>query len=193
MEEKRNIHYGAAMNYGLLMGLAMILFSFLTKSAHATNPMGGTSVFVGFLGIFFYFYGIYYFSKRFRTRHLDGYMTYGMGLKFGTLVILFASIIVGFYNYIDSTFIDPGLIERSIKESKELMAQMYYKLGRPESEIETMVNTLDKNPITPAQLAYNTVLSNVVMGFIVSLITAGVLRKKPNPFEQNTSNNSETN
>jgi len=187
------LHYGAAMNYGLIMGLAMIFFSFLTKKSHSGDPMNGTAVFLGFLSIFLYFYGIYYFSKRFRTRHLDGYMTYGMGLRFGTLVILFASIIVGFYNYIDSSFIDPGLIERSIKESKDLMAQMYYKMGRPESEIEKMVNELDKSSISPTQLAYNTVFTNVVLGFIVSLITAGILRKKPNPFEQTTNNNSETN
>ncbi len=193
MEEKKNIHIGAAMNYGLIMGLGLILFTFLTKTANNGDPLNSTITFIGFLTILFYIFGIYYFTKRFRTRHLNGFMTYGMGLKFGILIILFASIILGFYKYIDSVFIDPELFERTIKEQKDMVAQLYYKMGVSESTIEEALKTYDESSNTPALLAFSTILNNVFWGFIISLVTAGMLKKQPNPFEQSTNNNSETN
>lgn len=193
MEEKKNIHLGAAMNYGLIMGVAMVLFSFLTKTSNTGNPLNSTTVFIGFLSIFLYIYGIYYFSKRYRTKHLNGFMTYGMGLKLGTLIILFASIIVGFYNYIDCIYFDSNLLDNLIKQKKEFTAQFLYKFGSPDSVIENELKKIDENPSSPAGYAFETILSYTFWGFIISLITARMLLKKPNPFEETSNNNQETN
>lgn len=175
------------MNYGLIIGCGMILFSIINNKLIVSGPTSGSSLLLNTLAIFLYVFSIHFFTKRYRNHYLEGVMTFGTGFRFGVLVIFFASLVSSFYLFLNAMYIDPEFIERNLSDSKEVIAQMYYKMGRPDSEIEQIIKEIDSNSLTPVQLAMNNILSNLITGSLVSLIIAALLRKKPNPFQTNNS------
>ena len=158
----------STMLYGVFAGIAMVIletvlylmdFSFLSQRDPAT-----------FLIIFV---ALYVSTKSYREKKLQGYLKYKQGIGYGTLVAFFASIIISFYMYILSTFVEPEYISKLLEKINQHMVEE--KMS--EAEIRQKMNFYRKT-ITYESLVNANILYKTLAGFFFSLITSSLLRKE---------------
>jgi hypothetical protein len=76
--------------------------------------------------------GLYMGIKKYRDQELGGNITYGSALGYGTLLGLFAGILVAFITYIYLKFVDNGIIQFTIEEQQ----RAFYESGMEDEQIE---------------------------------------------------------
>ena len=156
-----------AMNYGAILGLALIIYSVVLYLLNFSNARGA--------GIFSYLIliaGIIMAIKNYRDKTLGGYMNYGTGLGLGTVIGLFAGILLGFYIFLQMKFIDPDIIEQGFRIQEERMLER----GMNEDQVEMSIEMARKFA-TPVATAVSTIFFMTLFGFVVSLIAAAILKK----------------
>ncbi len=175
-EDKKNSLLKSTMNYGVILGLSLVIYSlFIWMLGETTNKN------LSFVTYIIMISGIIISTKTFRDQEQGGYITYGRGLAVGTLTCFFAGIITSFFTFLLYTVIDPGLIDRTYA----LMENAYYESGMNDNQVETALNLAKKftNPFTMMVFGF---IGSVFMGFVFSLITSVFLKKEENPFESDT-------
>mgnify|MGYP001572411810 FL=1 len=107
MESKSNPMYKSAMTSGLIVGIALVVFSLLIYIMGVVKPPFWVSLlqYVIIIG------GIIYGTKKFRDDDLGGEISYSKALGFGILICVFASIIMGVYMILLMTVIDPEFMK----------------------------------------------------------------------------------
>lgn len=176
MEEiKSNTMSKNAMNYGAIVGIALVIFNLLTYVAGVS-----TSKNVSYLSFLIIILGIFFCIKHYRDKILGGGINYGKSLGMGTLICLYSGIIYGFFTYILLKFIDPGLIDKILAMVEENLV----KSGMPDDKVEMAMN-MQKKFATPLFYAFSEVFSLTFYGFIFSLILSIFLRKEVTPFAYN--------
>jgi len=163
----------STMNYGAMLGLALIIYTLLLWMFDLTTRTGLASV-----SYIIMIAGIILATRTFRDQEQRGFITYGRALAVGTLTCVFAGVITGFFTYILYTVIDPGLIEKTYLT----MEEAYYDAGMTDSQIETAMN-MAKKFTNPVMMSVFGILGSAFMGFIFSLITSIFLKKEGAPFE----------
>ena len=166
----------SAMFYGAIIGVAMVLYMFVIYLVGLS-----TSKYIGFVQYIIIIGGIYYATKKYRDEALNGYISYGKALGFGTFTVFFASLIIGFFTYILYSFIDPSLIDKILMMSEEAMTSQ----GKLTDEQIDMALEMTKKFTTPLFITFSTVLGLTFMGFLFSLITSIFIKKKDDNFESN--------
>ncbi len=161
------------MNYGAMLGLALIIYSLILWMFDASNNQN-----LGYVSFIISITGIVFATKTFRDKEQGGFITYGRALGVGTLTSLFAGIITSFFSYLLYTVIDPGLVDKTLA----IMEQGYYEAGLSDSQIEMAMN-MAKRFTNPVMMALLGLLSSVLVGFIFSLITSIFLKREEDPFE----------
>jgi len=116
-------------------------------------------------------------TKQYKNTVLSGNISYGKALGTGTVISLFASIIVAFYMFIFLKFIDSDSIAKILSAMEDNM----YQQGLPENQIDESIETIKKFT-TPFTMTISTVLTYTFLGFLFSLITSAFLKKKSNGF-----------
>jgi hypothetical protein len=174
MENQSNIVMKSAMNYGLYMGLALVLNSVVFYVMG--KPFSEVSGYLNYLIVI----GILAWGMRSLREYLvEEGLAYGRALGFGTLLSLFASVIVAFYTFVLYKIIDPGLLDKFIAFLEENLL----KAGKPDTQIETMIN-LYKKVLTPLIFSIGQIFNLTFMGFIFSLIISIFFKRQPsNPFQ----------
>jgi len=175
MEEKKSTLMKNALNWGLTLGIGLIIYSLIMYFLNLSIEK-----WVGWLSYIIVVAVVVIGTINYRDKELGGYMTYGQALGFGILVILFAQIINAIYNYIFMKFIAPEIIEKMISIQEEEMI----KRGIPEAQIEQGMGMVKKF-MTPLFINLIAIPITVFFGFIITLITSIFLQKKSseNPFE----------
>ena len=170
----QNSFLKSTMNYGAMLGLAIVVYSLILwmLGLSLSKPLGYVSLLIMIAGI-------YLGLKLFRDQDSGGYLTYGRALGAGTMIVLFASIITAFYTYIMFKFLDPGLIEKMMLMAEE---QMYEK-GISDDQIE-MAMKAQSMFVKPGVMAIGGLVYSVFLGFIFTLIIAIFVKKDPTPFDQ---------
>lgn len=160
------------MNQGLLLGLILILKEvlFIVFDLYFQTWAGWVSLAITVLVL-------YWSIRRFREEENSGYLQYWQGVKTGLFTMGFASLLVGFFLYLYYQFIDFesfGLFKQNLED--QLLNQ-----GYPDEQVEAMASM---NPAfkSPSMFAIMTVLGNLIMGFIISLIISIFLKKIQDPF-----------
>ncbi len=161
------------MNYGAMLGLALIIYSLLLWMFDAS-----TNQYLGYISFIITITGIVIATRTYRDQEQGGFITYGRALGVGTLTSLFAGIITSFFTYLLYTVIDPGLVAKT----HAIMEQGYYDAGLTDSQIEMAMN-MAKRFTNPVMMAVLGLFSSVLMGFIFSLITSIFLKNEGDPFE----------
>ena len=105
-----------AMNYGSIIGIALVIISLLFYMMNET-----TSEIQNYLGYLALAVGVYIGVKHHRDNELGGLMSYGKALSSGTLISFFASIIMAFYLYVFILFIDPSLVDVILEKAENDM------------------------------------------------------------------------
>jgi hypothetical protein len=173
MEEKSNSLFKSALNYGLMLGLALVIFAVLLFifNLHMNNYLGYVYyvIIIGFL-----IWGV----KSYRETSLNGVISYGKALGMSTIIVLIGSLIYGIYNYILITVIDPDYIEKMLALAEEQLL----KRGMPDEQIE-MTLSLQKKMMSPFLTSLFGFLGMMIWGFIIALITSAFLKKEGDPYQ----------
>jgi len=164
-----------AMNYGSIIGIALVIISLLFYMMNET-----TSEIQNYLGYLALAVGVYIGVKNQRDNELGGLMSYGKALSSGTLISFFASIIMAFYLYVFIFFIDPSLVDVILEKAENDMIDA----GQSDKEIE-MSMKYTMMFVTPFWMSVMSVLVYTIIGFIFSLIIATFLKKQDDSFDSN--------
>lgn len=160
------------MRYGLITGLVSIIISFGLNIAHLEqSPAKWLTMAVMIAGIVL---GQKAFKK------LNGeFMSYGQGLGVGMVVAGVSAVLSAAFSYIYVTFIDPEMTARLLDKARaDLEAQG--KLN--DAQIDQAMHWTAMFMQGPALVAI-ALVGGIVMGLLVSLITAAVLKNPKPEFE----------
>jgi hypothetical protein len=172
MENQSNTSTKTAMNYGLYLGLALVLTSvvFYVMGKPFSEGILSYLVIIAIL-----IWGIWSFREELGKAGLS----YSSALGFGTLTSLFGSLIYAFYTFVLYKVVDHGLLDKLFVYMEQKMLQA----GSPENQIEMLMN-LYKKILTPLTLSISQIIGVTLTGFIFSLIIAIFLkRESSNPFQ----------
>lgn len=163
-----------AMNWGLYMGLALVLnsvvFYVIGKPFSEGTAYLSYAIMIG---------GLIWALWSLREYLGNTGLPYGRALGFGTLLSLFASLIVAFYTFVLYKIVDPGLIDKFLIFLEENLL----KAGRPENQVDMVINFYKKF-LSPLTLSIGQVFSLTILGFIFSLIISFFFKRQPSdPFQ----------
>lgn len=163
----------SALNFGALLGLVMLVLTVITYMfslyENTLFSLLTNAVFIA---------GLVIGMKKFRDEESGGYISYGGALGYGVLVSLFVGIIACVGTYVYLSFVDSGFIDFTLEQAETAM----YEGGQPEEAVE-MAMEWTRKMYSPGGIAFFTVLGNVFVGFIVSLIAGAFIKKEGTPFE----------
>lgn len=159
------------MNWGGMLGLALIAYSLalyllgMNESQPAQWLSYAVIAALIFLGI------------KAKRENQDGIISYGQGLGTGVGIAFFGSIMVAFYTFVFFKFIDAEMLEQLILRAEDQL----YDQGMPDDQVEIAMQYTRKF-MAPVPMAAMVVLSYTFVGFIISLITAAILKNEGDPF-----------
>jgi len=162
-----------AANYGLILGLAIMIYTLILHFLGA-----GQNQVAGWVNMIFMVVAIQVGTKSLRDNIQEGYISYGRAVGSGMLIILFASVIQAFFIYLFYTYVSPEGLQNIFTAMEESMMQQ----GSSDDEIEMTVK-LFKSVTTPASMAIATIFSSAFWGLVISLITSAFLKKEKSIFE----------
>ena len=158
------------MIYGLYVGIVLTLYSVIL---YVTGQMQNQTL--GYMAFPIYIAAIAVAQINYRNRDLNGEMTYGQGVGFGTALMLFSGIITALYTLIIYK-IDPGLIE----QAKNIQEQKMLAKGMSEDQVDAAMQMAGKF-MSPGIMAVSALFGSVIIGTIVSLVTSIFTKKAGNP------------
>ena len=185
MEKNKSLMWKHSLNYGILFGLLLIIYSVVLYMFNIIPTGIKLPLLLLVINLAFYFFALWYFTKSYRNDVLGGYIDYGKAFLFGLLIVGFSSILLAIYNYIFNAFIDPDYIQRVMNAIKEGMEEWMMSKGLPEEQIEKTIEKMGSKPLpTPLKSALQGILGGVIMGAIVLLITSAIVKKKKELFQE---------
>ncbi len=134
--EKKGSVWQATLNSGLILGLALVIYTLLLYFFDQTlnKTLGYVSILIIIIGLIL---GI----KSFRDDFRGGVMSYGQGIGAGTIIGLYAGIIMAIFTFLLYKVIDPDLIGKLLTFTEET----YLESGRmPEEMIDQMMERQKK-------------------------------------------------
>jgi len=164
MEQKGSV-LKSSLNYGLITGIALIVFSLITWMFDVMFAQG-----INLLVYIILIVGIVLGVKNHRDKANGGFLTYGQGLGVGTLVAVVAAIISSLFSVLLMEVIDPTLMDKMLAVAEEQLV----KQNLTEEQIEMALDMQKK------WLGYAWAISifvTALAGFIVSLIVAAIFKK----------------
>ncbi len=170
MEKKRSI-WKETLNYGIIYGLITVVFSVLTYMFDLTFKTWiiWPSLLLGVVVLFF-------LLRSYRDHYNNGYISYGKSVGAGVIISIYAAIISAIYIYVLYTFIDPGLMDKSMAVAEAKMLEK----GLPEAAIERAMEMQSKM-MKPWFTSLMGIFNSVIYGLILSLIVSLFVMKKGNP------------
>ena len=106
------------MNYGAIGGGIIFLYKLILTFTGLTFSLAAS--FSGIILVILIIYG----TKNLRDKHYNGNINYGKALYSGILISVFAGIIVGFYIYLEYSFIKPENMDKILKYQEETFKAM---------------------------------------------------------------------
>lgn len=170
IENNKQSMIKSAISYGLILGVILVAYSVVQWSL---NLMLSKYVAWGIYLVMILC--LYFIGKKYRDDHHNGFISYGKVFGFCVLSLVFAAFILGFYNYFLYRFLDPGLINVILENSREKMLESSQELT--EEQIELALSWTKKF-MTPSLLFIGVVFNTVLFGTIFSLITSIFVQKK---------------
>ena len=161
-----------ALKWGVIIGIVSILYS---TAIMVSGQIGNKA-----LGYPFYLIiavGIYLAMNDFKKEN-QGFMSFGQGLGLGTLKCAIVGLLSGFFSLAYMKFIDTTISEQMLKTA----AQDMEKQGLPDDQIEKAMDIM-KMVMNPGAMFVATVFMTILIGFILSLIIAAILKKDKSVFE----------
>lgn len=177
MEKTQTTYLKTVMYFGLLIGMALIVFSLAIQIAGlSTNKVAG------YLSTIIFAAGIYLSIQKYRNSYMGGFLPFRQALGFGMLAGIFSAILISFFTYLAVKF-EPSLIEKQLELAQEEML----KGGMSEEMVEQATN-VSRKFLTPAGMFISSILTYSFFSFIISLVASAILKKERSPFDAENEN-----
>ncbi len=177
---KQNINnfWNSVLLSGLIIGGILIVYDLIFSQLLNASD----NSIISLIGSFITPVAIYYTQVMYRTKYCDGHISYGNALKFGTLAMAATGIIRGFYFSI-LLKVKPSIWSELVLKVEEA----YYNLGVSDSQVEALINPV-RNGISPVVITMSFILTSIIIGFFISLITSIIVSKNNDTFNNTMSN-----
>ena len=175
------------LKYGGLGVAVMVLFFSMEFLITSFSEMDmSTQELIGYLGIFVSLIFVFFGVRSYRDQHLNGSISFGKALWVGVLIALIPAIAFGIYNVIYMLYINPDFIDQYYSAMYADLANNYSgeELIQKQKEMESS-KEMFSSPVLNFFLMTFTVL---IIGFIISVISALILRKKDHNSQLNAQN-----
>jgi hypothetical protein len=167
MEKKNPSILINALNWGLIIGFASIVYSVIL---YMLNLMFNQAL--AYASVIIIIAGLAIAMKNYRDNVLDGVMPFGKAFGFGMLIILVAALLGAIFAYLLYAVIDTGLSEKM----RELAEERMMKRGVPEAQMDMFLERAAKFQ-KPLPVAITGFITSVLGGVILSLIVAAIFKK----------------
>jgi hypothetical protein len=158
-----------ALHYGVISGLAVFTFYFLLY-ATGNNLFGPASM----LGVWIPVVFIVLATRSHRDQNLGGSLSYGQGVAIGIMTTVFSVTLFGLSFYLFGVLYAAELIEFYKSQAAEGLERG--KDFVSEALLDKALEGLEQ--ATMSSLAFSESFNKFLWGGVVSLVTAGVMRKK---------------
>ena len=177
MEPKKLSINQYAMQYGLLLGIVMIIFDLVMYIFKA--PMGSPLQYLNLVIIIAF---IVYGSINYRNKHSNGYINYGKSLLTCFLIALYGGIVFAIYKYFFLKFFDHSMILKL----KDFARQKIAEKGAFDDDKIDQIMEVQKWVYTPFVLTVSGIINSAFWGLLFSLIISIFVKKEDNSFETAT-------
>jgi hypothetical protein len=174
--EKKHSMFLVCLGYGVIIALALIVYNLIIFLLNMDQNKA-----LQFLSYAILIGGILLSQFNFRNRYRDGFIDYGNAFLVGFLVSIVLTVIMGIYTYVFFNYIDPGAMEEVMSKAEQSMMDK----GMTDLEIEQGMAMMAKVN-SPGWFTLFAILSNLIGGTIISLITAIFVKKENAGFDQPT-------
>ncbi len=163
------IKYGI---YGLATAIILFLLALTLGKTfdYSTQEIIGYATMVASLS--FVYFGI----KHFRDKENNGLLSFGKALQIGILISLFAGLGFGIIDYLYTTVINPDFASEFLNKSLETMKNSLSPEEFAAKKVELQQQMQDFGG--SGFMAFIMFATVVVIGFIISLISASLLQNK---------------
>lgn len=175
-ERQDNSYIRSTMTYGLITGVALILYTLLL---YATNNLIKQNTLLSIINYFILIAGIVKGTRSYRDQFLEGYISYGKALGYGVVMSIFTGIVLGLFTYLLYAVIDPGLMDKSMQLIQEEMLNR----GMSTDQVESL-SEMQRQIRSPFMMLMGSVLTYTFLGFIFSLVTSAFLKNDRPIFDQ---------
>lgn len=168
------------LTYGGIAGGAIVILMFISMSLlEGDNPNFKLAEILGYITMIGALSLIFVAIKTYRDRELDGVINFGKAFKIGLMITLVASAI-----YIAGWMIysSTGGASEFMEQYTQYTIEEMRKSGEPQEVIDQKITEMEKfqemykNPLVKIGFTF---LEIFPVGLLISLIAAGLLRKKP--------------
>lgn len=173
MQKKKGDIQQYAMMFGTFMGVFWIgKFAFL--------PLGLTRPYLSFLFMCLTlcvpFVG-YHYARLYRNKVCGGGITWGHAWIFTLLVYVYAALLTAVAHYVYFRYIDQGYMLQTCRDMWEHLQHTPGMEATGLGQIEEALDAMER--LTPVDIMLNMFWTNIYSGFILSLLTALFVVKKP--------------
>ena len=170
MEENQPKTGKFALTYGHILGAVSVIYAFMLYSMDM-HYQGGASVMLISLGLSLA--ALIFAMIQFKKAN-NGFMSFGQALKIGVGVCLIGGIIGIVFNQIMANVIDPEMMNKAMEYQRDQLMETTALTG---DQIDAQMEMGKKFQTTSMQILFGLIIS-VVLGFVLSLIPALVLKKQ---------------
>lgn len=165
---------GTKFTYAVILtlcGAALNLLLYFTGFQTEKLAIGQHLQWLGFVIMFVVlFMGV----KAVREEKPDKSLTYGQGVGAGTLIALYSSLMSAVYIWIHFSFINTEFVDYQMAIVREKWAAV----GMPEAQMD-QAEGMARKFMGPTAQAIITPFAGTLLGLVMSLIIAAILKQKP--------------
>lgn len=172
LSEKQPSVASVALKYGAIFGLIGIIYQAIIMIADL-----GDNRWLSSLAYIILIIGIVVAMKNYKELNF-GYMSYGQGLGLGTLLSAVFGFFTGIFTWIYTSFVDTDYMGRMMEKQREQMIQQ----GLPDEQIDAGM-AMAQNFQGPLTMILGGTVITLIIGFILSLIIAAVMKNSRPEFE----------
>lgn len=178
--EQKNIFWKSVLTYGAYLAVISILISVVIWAGNIMESLGiWAGSLIGLVNLVILVVLLVIFTKAYRNKYLDGYISFKDAFVFGLLVVIFSTIISSVYTFIFNSFIDPGYTERIMLAMQTKTVEMLESKGMSQDIIDQTISKFQEKGIPTAfKQAWQGVLFGSIFGAIMALISAAIAKKK---------------
>jgi hypothetical protein len=160
------------IRFGILTGLVSIIISFAINASHLeASPLRyiTSAVLVA---------GIILAQREFKKNNL-GFIGYGQGVSIGTILSTVVGMLSALFTYVYTTFVDPDMMVRVMDKAR---TDLEAKGTMTDAQIDQAMAMSAKFTSGPILLVL-VIVGSVIIGLIISLITAAIIKNPKPEFE----------
>ena len=170
MENQPTSQKQIMINYGLILGVLTVIVQVIAYSVNGLameRPFWEKALgWIVFIGV------IFMAIKKFREAN-NGNLKVGQAIKTGLGVALIGALITAVYVFVFFNFVEPTGLETMLAMAQEKMLEQNPDMS--DEQIE-MTLKMTKMFMSPTALIFITIIGNLIMGLIVSLISGLILK-----------------